>query len=678
MARRNEGGSPREDGLAETGGEARGAAGASGMPAPSKSAAPGGPRADDPVADAPAEDPAGSGWVADDLPPDDTRIEDPVGAAPARVYTRVSARRADAAEAAAPAAPSGASPDSQPDSQPQNPDQNPDQNPAERPADTPAGAAEAAPKPARKRGGKGGGGKRGKGRGKGKGKGKGPKPDAPEWTRWAALMLLSVCALRIAINAAPLIPLHFDEAQYWVYGVHFDFGYFSKPPLAAWLIRASTEVFGDTAFGVRFFAPIMHLLIGGFIHLIGARLFDARTGFWAAAFYTAGPGVVLSSMLMTTDPPMMVGWALALYAYIRAVEPVRIGRRKPQPAPFRPLWWALAGLGIGLGMMAKYTAAVAVIGMLGHLRFSAALRPAAPRKGLALMALVALLALSPNLIWQGMNGFVTIAHLGDNADMGGGGGPSVRPEKLAEFLGAQFGVIGPAAAAALFAGLAMLAWRKDWRGAPGVPLLSWFAAPLLLAIGFQALREGANPNWAAPAFVSGTVLAAHLLSGPRWRRARLLQVGAGGASALFLIAMGVVYGLGAQELPRKFDPYKKMRGGPEMCEIALSAMETEGADALLMDNRRRLSDCMFLGDLRMADVGFVDLDGRIDSHYDMAAPLRPGDRRAFVYLSLNPGAAEATAARFEEAELIDEGTIATHSDSAFSYVLWRVEGLPQE
>ena len=80
------------------------------------------------------------------------------------------------------------------------------------------------------------------------------------------------------------------------------------------------------------------LLIGGFIHLIGARLFDARTGFWAAAFYAAGPGVVLSSMLMTTDPPMMVGWALALYAYIRAVEPVRIGRRKPQPAPFRPLW----------------------------------------------------------------------------------------------------------------------------------------------------------------------------------------------------------------------------------------------------------------------------------------------------------------------------------------------------
>ena len=553
------------------------------------------------------------------------------------------------------------------------PESGPASDPAPQPQAEPAAAPPAKPRraPAAKPGRKKPAKRRGKAR----------KPDDPWWLRAALLMLLGVCLLRVAVNAAPLIPLHFDEAQYWVYGKHFDFGYFSKPPLAAWLIRLSTDLTGQTAFGVRLFAPVCHLLIGALIYAAGARLYDRRTGFWAAALYTAGPGVVLSSMLMTTDPPMMIGWALALYAYIRAVEPVKIGRRKPQPAPFRPLWWALVGLGIGAGMMAKYTAGVALIGVIGHLRLSAQPRPAGAGagKGLALAAVTALLALSPNLIWNAMNGFVTVAHLGDNADMGGGaGGPLLRPEKLAEFLGAQFGVIGPAVAAAVLAAMAILSRSARFRQAPGVALLAWFCAPLLLAMSFQALREGANPNWAAPAFVAGCILAAHMLAADRWAWARWVQVGAGALSAVFLILMGVIYGAAGDGLPRKFDPYKKMRGGEAMCEVALAAMETEAADALLMDNRRRLSDCMFLGDLRMPDVAFLDLDGRVDSHYDMVAALKPGDRRAFVYMSLNPGAAEATAARFEQAELVGEGQIATYSDSAFTWVLWRLEGLPQD
>ncbi|MGG7564644.1 ArnT family glycosyltransferase [Rhodovulum sp. DZ06] len=511
-------------------------------------------------------------------------------------------------------------------------------------------------------------------KGGGKGRAKLPKPDDPKWSRWALLILLAVCAARVAVNALPLIPIHFDEAQYWVYGTNFDFGYFSKPPLAAWMIRLSTEIFGDTAFGVRFFAPFCHLAIGALILAIGARLFDRRTGFWAAMFYTAGPGVVLSSMLMTTDPPMMIGWAIGIYAYLRAIEPVRIGRRKPQPAPLRPLWWALAGLGIGLGMMAKYTAGVALIGILGHLRFSAEPGPERARAGVALMALTTVLALSPNLVWNAMNGFVTVAHLGDNADFGGGGGASLRPEKLAEFIGAQFGVIGPAAAAAIFAGLGLMAWKRAWRSAPGMAFLGWFTAPLLLAIAIQALREGANPNWAAPAFVSGSVLAAHVLSADRWRWARLVQVWAGAVSAVFLVVMAVLYGVAGQDLPRTFDPYKKMRGGAELCEIALGALETEGADALLMDNRRRLSDCMYMGDLRLGDVAFLDMDGRIDNHYDLTVKLKPGDERVFVYITQSAELGEAVAADFDDALMVGEGEIATHGDSVFPWVMWRLEG----
>ncbi|MFT6061535.1 MAG: hypothetical protein ACJAVR_001587 [Paracoccaceae bacterium] len=499
-----------------------------------------------------------------------------------------------------------------------------------------------------------------------------PAAPAHNWPQLTAIMLLAICALRLVVNAPGLIPVHFDEAQYWVYGEAFDYGYFSKPPLAAWLIRLSTEAFGDTLFGLRFFAPVSHLVIGALIYAIGARLYDARTGFWAAALYTAGPGVVVSAMLITTDPVMMMGWGVAMYAFLRAVEPTARTRDKPAPLPPRLGWWALAGLGLGLGMMAKYTAAAAVIGALGYLRFSAPQHPEG-RRGPLLALAVALAALSPNLIWNAAHGFATILHLGDNAEVGTAG-PWLRPEKLAEFIGAQLGVIGPAAAVAGIAGMAMPIWRPALRGDWKLNLLTWFAAPLLIVMSVQALRVGANANWAAPAWIAGCVVAAHLLSAPRWAWARLAQVGLGAFVALALLVMAAIYSVAGDELARKFDPFKKMRNGGPFCEVALSAMENEDADALLMVDRRRLSECMFLGQLGLDDVAIIDMDGRVDNHFEMAAPLRPNDPRAFILIAENAEQAANIAAGFDDAAFIGEGGFATHADRAVSWVLWRVEG----
>ena len=44
--------------------------------------------------------------------------------------------------------------------------------------------------------------------------------------RWIAVYLSS-------------IPISVDEAQYWLWSQNFDFGYYSKPPLIAWIIGVS-------------------------------------------------------------------------------------------------------------------------------------------------------------------------------------------------------------------------------------------------------------------------------------------------------------------------------------------------------------------------------------------------------------------------------------------------------
>lgn len=39
--------------------------------------------------------------------------------------------------------------------------------------------------------------------------------------------------------------LYVDEAYYWVWSQQFDWGYYSKPPMVAWIISIATSLFGD-------------------------------------------------------------------------------------------------------------------------------------------------------------------------------------------------------------------------------------------------------------------------------------------------------------------------------------------------------------------------------------------------------------------------------------------------
>ncbi|MBO0738304.1 MAG: glycosyltransferase family 39 protein, partial [Alphaproteobacteria bacterium] len=69
----------------------------------------------------------------------------------------------------------------------------------------------------------------------------------------AALTVLRL--LWLALQPADLFP---DEAQYWFWSQQLALGYYSKPPLVAWLIALTTHLFGDGEFAVRFAAPLLH------------------------------------------------------------------------------------------------------------------------------------------------------------------------------------------------------------------------------------------------------------------------------------------------------------------------------------------------------------------------------------------------------------------------------------
>lgn len=475
------------------------------------------------------------------------------------------------------------------------------------------------------------------------------------WGWWALALVLGVLALRIGLLAIDLVPPHFDEGQYWAYGQELAWGYFSKPPGVGALIRLTTELFGEGPIGLRIASPLAHAGIAWMIFLTARRIWDGATGFWAAVVYTAAPGVSVSALIVSTDPPMMFGWAVALYALVRAGEP---GASR--------LWWAVMGLALGLGGLCKYTAAAFAIGGLGYGLFSARGRDLA---GVGIAAGVALLAMLPNILWNAENGFATVAHVAEDADPGRGYG---NPGAFLEFLGAQLGVIGPVAFGAILVAL----WRRrDWIADWGMRLMAWQTVGLLLPIAVLAFVTRAQPNWAAPAYVAGAILAARwLVSTGRTRLLLWGQAGLGALAAAVVLGLGALYQGMGEDLPRVADPFKKMRIGEPFCERALGAMAEEGADALLSTDRRRLSECMVLGGLGWDRVAVWNPDLLPDTHHELVATLQPGDDRRLLLAVVGRADAAEIAGRFEEAVEIETGEIRTHADRTYPVALWVVEG----
>jgi len=136
-------------------------------------------------------------------------------------------------------------------------------------------------------------------------------------TFYAIAAITAARLLWLAFQTAGLYP---DEAQYWFWSRHLALGYYSKPPLVAWLIALTTGLFGNGEFAVRLSAPLLHAAAAGLVYAIGVRLYDRRIGYWSALAYATLPGVSLSAFLISTDAYccLLGGGALRIHPGERA------------------------------------------------------------------------------------------------------------------------------------------------------------------------------------------------------------------------------------------------------------------------------------------------------------------------------------------------------------------------
>lgn len=411
-----------------------------------------------------------------------------------------------------------------------------------------------------------------------------------------AITLLRI--LWLCVQPADLYP---DEAQYWFWAKHLAFGYYSKPPLVAWLIALTTALFGDGEAAVRLSAPLLAAGAAVCVYGIGSRLYSRRVGFWAGLAFASLPGVSVSGFIISTDAPLMLCWAAALYAFIRARETSGW------------VWWAVAGIAAGLGLLAKYAMAYWIGSALGFVLLIRAER----RHFWPLLAAIAIaIALyAPNFWWNWQNGFASYLHTRDNADLGGS---LFHPDAFLRFFGAQFAVFGPL----FFAGLVWLALSPRIFGDPRARLLAVFALPTLAMMLALSFVSRAHANWAAPAYVSASVLIAAAALRRGWRRLFAVVIAFHLAAAVLLFTGYQALSAEGIVLPAEYDPMMRLRGWSELGSEVGEVLARHPGYRLFADDRETLAALIYYVHPHPFDAVKWELQDRVGDEWDLTNNMK--------------------------------------------------------
>jgi 4-amino-4-deoxy-L-arabinose transferase-like glycosyltransferase len=476
-------------------------------------------------------------------------------------------------------------------------------------------------------------------------------PARPVLALAGLLLLLSLYRVWVILHLG--LDPYVDEAYYWGWAQQPAFGYYSKPPLVAWLIALSTGIFGKNLIALKLPSLLLYPATALILQRLGTRLFDARVGWWSGLAFATLPLVSALGLFISTDALLLFFWAAGLLALWSALEEER--------------WtsWLLVGLWSGLGLMSKYTMAAfigsAFLALLAHPRGPRQLLTVKPWVALALAALI----LAPNLWWNWQHDFPTFRHTAQITRLDQ---RHWNPGELLEFLGAQWLSLGPLLSLAFVA--ALVALRRSFAD-PRHRILALFILPLLLLVCYQAATGRANGNWAAPIFVGGVLLTVvHLAQGHRWRFLSLA------------VAVNVLLMLGAyhwpdlarwsgKELTSRNDPYKRARGWHDFAQAVAPYMIANPDAVLLADDRDLLAQLGYALGIREL-VGW-NPDGHVMDHYQLTTRLEVYPGRAFLYVS-RTALDDRVLSRFAGSSLLGQVDVAVHSDLHRRAFVYRLEG----
>ena len=445
-------------------------------------------------------------------------------------------------------------------------------------------------------------------------------------------LLLAILAVRLyAVTVSPLEP-SVDEAQYWLWGQTPQLGYYSKPPLIAWILAGTSSVFdaqtGSQLVGLRVAAPFLHVLTALFLWQTGRLLFSDHAGRLAAILWVSLPAVGLGSFVMSTDTPMLMFWSAGLYCLVRADESVQPNYR----------WVALAGLCVGLATLAKYAGLYFILSYIFWLMASWFSKISQKLRLFVVFFAAALITSSPTWLWNYNNGYVTLLHLSENANITQGGPKQSETlfahfsngtfEGLAAFWGAQLAVFGPVTLLLLFFSLTSLG-----RGARYNRLHLFIWPALVIMTGIAFLRE-ANANWAVVAYPAAALLVGQFIAISRSKFIAFLGRTALLVNLMLCGVLAAATALGSLgPLSPTSDPLRHLRGWSDLALMTETQAHKVGARTVIAYDRQ--SAALLHWYLHSTDIEIVlpRFGPGQGNHFHRTYPLRASAPRPLLALT---------------------------------------------
>ena len=471
--------------------------------------------------------------------------------------------------------------------------------------------------------------------------------------------------MRLAFLFAIDADLAPDEAYYWDWGREPAWGYFSKPPMIAWVYAAARVLGADTTPWIRLPAVIFGVGALILVSLLVRRMAGARTAFWSVLLLALAPGNIVSNLVLTIDAPLLFSWTAALCGLWMATMPRRDGSRTPAA------WWVCAGA-IGAGVLSKQMMLFFPVLALAWL----ALEPAGRRHLRDWRTWVALVgplgALIPVLAWNARNDWILVQHTAGH--FGAKSWSLARGfRSFGEFIGIEMVLVGPVIAVAFVVAAARIS--RTWQTAAPAERFLWiFSAPALLVVLSLSLFQHVQPNWPAVFWVGGTLLAVRFVVVPQHTRWHRSAVWSAGALTAFVLLLPVLIPLTGQAMG-KTDVLARLRGWRDFAARVQGFRDEFAHDGRLPDvwaaaERGVVSELGFyLPD--QPRVHRWSVTGRVETQYEIwSAPAPDGRDWIILTRAADAGVPPELAARFKSIEPAGEVVYGPDTRRARRYVVW--------
>ena len=304
--------------------------------------------------------------------------------------------------------------------------------------------------------------------------------------RFSYLLCFIAATIKILAIFYTNFDLFGDEAQYWIWSKNLDFGYYSKPPLLAWIISFFTYLFGNSFELLKFTPFVMYVLSSYIIFLLSYELYQNKkmATLSALSFYLL-PAVSVSSFLISTDIVLIFFWSLSLLILLRL-------RKKPGLINLM-----LLGIFLGLSFLAKYAAIYFLLSLIIVIFFDPKLKNIFFKiPNLFIFLISAFFVFLPNLIWNIKNDWITLSHTSDNA--------ALNRINLNLFQGFEFFLSQILMLGFILVVFFLFSLKKTSFNFETKFLLS-FSLPIFLIVFAESILVRANANWASVALIAMSI-----------------------------------------------------------------------------------------------------------------------------------------------------------------------------